>query len=180
MTLKTITVDGLPVEITDAGAAAITKLQGQLAEAGKALSDANTTHSTAIAAKDAELGARDAKITELEGKVVTDGALDKLVADRAALVTKAKALAPALVVDGKSNADLIRAAVAVKLGDDKVKDKPDAYVQGLFDHLSDGIKTPDPLRDTITDSVNVGDAEKAVNDARAAMLADMTGQKVAA
>ena len=64
MATKTITFDGLPVEVTDAAEAVINKLKGMLDTAGKALETAKAEHATAIAAKDAELGAKDAKIAK--------------------------------------------------------------------------------------------------------------------
>ena len=42
MTLKTVTVDGIPVEVTDQGATVIATLQTRLADAGKKLVDAET------------------------------------------------------------------------------------------------------------------------------------------
>jgi hypothetical protein len=180
---KTITFDGLPVDVTDAAEAVINKLKGMLDTAGKALETAKAEHATAIAAKDAELGAKDAKIAEVEKQVITGAALDALVADRAAVVAKAKAIAPTLDAAGKTNADVKRAAVAAKLGDEKVKDKSDDYVGALFDHLAaDAEQEPDPIRDAVKDGlVNDADAaEKAVKDARAEMLAELRGEKAAA
>lgn len=180
MALKTIIVDGLPVETTDAGEAAVNKLRGMLDTAAKALETADSNHKAALAAKDAELGAKDAELADLKGKVLDASALDALVADRADVVAKAKALAPTLDVAGKTNADIVRAAVAAKIGDEKVKDKAEAYVQGLFDHLTADLKPADPLRQALADGVEITDADKAVKDARAAMLADLTGEKTAA
>lgn len=176
--LKTIIVDGLPVETTDAGEAAINKLKGMLDTAGKALTDAQADHAKAIAAKDGELGAKDAKIADLEKQVVTGATLDALVADRAAITTKAKAVAPTLDTAGKSNADIKRAAVAAKLGDAAVKDKSDDYVGALFDHLSvDG--GSDPLRDVIRDNQPTNDADKEARDARDEYLRELRGEKAA-
>lgn len=181
MALKTIIVDGLPVETTDAGEAAVNKLRGMLDIAGKALTDANTAHAAAIAAKDAELGTKDATIADLQKQVVTGAALDALVADRAAVTAKAKAIAPTLDAAGKTNAEIKRAAVAAKIGDDKVTDKSDDYVGALFDHLAADTGEADPVRDAIRDNVhNVNDATKVVTDARAAYLADLHGEKAAA
>lgn len=169
------------VETTDAGEAAITKLKGMLDIAGKALTDANAAHATAIAAKDAELGTKDATIADLQKQVVTGAALDALVADRAAVTAKAKAIAPTLDAAGKTNAEIKRAAVSAKLGDEKVKDKSDDYVGALFDHLAADTGEADPVRDAIRDNVhNVNDATKVVTDARAAYLADLHGEKAAA
>lgn len=183
MALKTITVDGLLVETTDAGEAAITKLKGMLADAAGAMEAASAKHTTAIAevmkahqeamaAKETALGTKDAELVDARNKIVPDAKLDALVADRSAVIARAKAIAPAVVTDGKSNVELRRAAVAMKLGDAKVKDTSDDYVQGLFDHLGADVKTPDTLRDAIRDGAPafVGDA-KAVTDALAARAA---------
>jgi len=151
MTLKTIIVDGLPVETTDAGEAAINLLRGKLADAGAVLQTANTTHAAALATKDAELAAKDAEIDDLRTKVIDGPALDALAAERSSVVTKAKALDPKVVTDGKSNAEIKRAVLG-----DAAKDKPDAYVDAAFDFKTAGVKTPDPLRSTITDSAPNG------------------------
>lgn len=155
MTLKTITVDGLPVETTDAGIAAIDKLRGLLSTADAALATANTTHTQALAAKDADLAKKDAEIADLKTKVIDGAALDALVADRAAVVAKAKALDPKVVVDGKSNAEIKRAVLG-----DAAKDKSDAYVDAAFDLKTADAQSADPLRKVISDgapngSVNV-------------------------
>lgn len=180
--LRKVVLDGISIETTDQGAEAIAKLQKQLSDAQAAQAQANTDHTAAIAAKDTELGVKDAEIADLKGKIVDGAALDALVADRSAVVTKAKALAPTLDTAGKSNAEVKRAAVAAKVGDERVAGKSDDYVGALFDHLTVDAKTdatPDPVRDAVRDGVNVADAEKAVNDARAAMIADMKAGKAA-
>lgn len=165
MTLKTITVDGLPVETTDAGAIAIDLLRGKLSQAADAITAAKTTHDAALAAKDAELAAKDVEIADLKTKVLDAAALDALVAERSTIVAKAKALVPTVDTAGKSNADIKRAVLG-----DAAKDKSDAYVDAAFDLKTADIKTPDPLREAITDGVNVIDAAKALQDAKAARL----------
>lgn len=165
MTLKTITVDGLPVETTDAGIAAIDKLRGLLSTADAALTSANTAHAAAIAAKDADLATKDAEIDTLKAKVLDEKAIDALVADRASVVSKAKALDAKVVTDGKSNAEIKRAVLG-----DAAKDKSDAYVDAAFDLKTADLKAPDPLRETITDGITADAADKAVQDARAEYL----------
>lgn len=125
--MKTIMLDGIPVNLGDAAAveAAIAKLQDTAAKAATALTDAEAKLSTEtgkVAALEKQLA--DAK-AELE-----PARLDQLVADRAALVAKVKAIAPDLVVDGKTDAEIRRAVVAAKLGDACPKD--DAGVAGAF------------------------------------------------
>lgn len=146
MTLKTITVDGLPVETTDAGAIAIDLLRGKLSQAADAMTAAKTTNDAALAAKDAEMAAKDAEIADLKTKVLDAAALDAMVAERASVVSKAKALDAKVVTDGKSNADIKRAVLG-----DAAKDKSDAYVDAAFDLKTADIKTPDPLRQIIVD-----------------------------
>jgi hypothetical protein len=171
---KTITFDGLPVEATDAAEAVINKLKGMLDTSGKALETALADHKTAIAAKDAELGKKDAEIADLKGKVLDAKALDALVAERGTLLAKVKAIAPTLDAAGKTNAELKRAAVAAKLGDDKVKDRSDDYVGALFDHLSadakDGVS--DPVRDALKDGLQDGASDR--DKAHAGYVKSMT------
>ncbi|RIJ15957.1 DUF2213 domain-containing protein [Henriciella mobilis] len=150
--LQTVVVDGLNVSTTDQGAQAIKKLISDRDTAQKALSDAKADHAKALADKDTELGKKDAEIEDLKSKQFDDAKLDQMVADRADIVAKVKAIAPSLKTDNVSNADLKKQAVAAKLGDEKVKDKSDDYVAGLFDHLTADAKPRNPLSDGIQDS----------------------------
>lgn len=160
MTLKTITVDGLPVETTDAGAIAIDLLRGKLSQAADAMTAAKTTHDAALAAKDAEMAKKDAEIADLKTKVLDGAALDALVAERAAVVAKAKALDARVVTDGKSNAEIKRAVLG-----DSAKDKSDAYVDAAFDLKTADAKAADPLRQVISDSHKGGVSAASIRDA---------------
>ena len=153
--LKTIIVDGLPVETTDAGEAAVNLLRGKLADAATAMTTAKATHDAALAAKDAELATKDAEITDLKGKVLDAAALDAVVADRTAVISKAKALSPTLDTAGKSNMDIKRAVLG-----DAAKDKSDAYVDAAFD-----LKTADTANDTVRDAIRHQDHSVNANDA---------------
>lgn len=155
MTLKTITVDGLPVETTDAGIAAIDKMRGLLTVSDAALATANTTHAAAIADKDKELAKKDAEIEELKKKVLDDAALDALVSDRANVIAKAKALKSDIVTDGQSIEQIKRAVLG-----DTVKDKSADYVDAAWD-LKDGSGQNDTVRHAIQSqdhSINTADA----------------------
>jgi hypothetical protein len=163
MALKTIIVDGLPVETTDAGEAAVNLLRGKLSDAATAMTTAKAANDAALAAKDAELATKDAQIADLTTKVLDAAALDALVAERSSIVSKAKALAPTLDVAGKSNLDIKRAVLG-----DAVKDKSDAYVDAAFDIKTADIKTADPLRSVIADSADITTDAKARDDALAA------------
>lgn len=177
MTLKTVTVDGIPVEVTDQGATVIATLQQRLADAGKKASDAEAAHAAAIAAKDADLAKKDAEIDGLKGKVLDQSAVDKLVADRANLVAVAGKIAPAVKTEGLTDADIKKAVVTAKLGDAAVKDKADAYIDARFDILAeDAAKTTDadPFRAAVQNGIktSVGDAQ-AANDALSKSVGDL-------
>ncbi|WP_230430153.1 DUF2213 domain-containing protein [Xanthomonas melonis] len=146
---RTVLVDGLSVETTDAGAQAIAKLQQQVQDSRGALDAANTAHTAAIAAKDAEIAKRDATIDDLKGKVLTDAALDERVQARGDLVATAKAIHDA-DYRGKSDADVRKAAVIGKLGDAAIAGKTDAYIEARFDILADGV-TADPVVKALRD-----------------------------
>lgn len=150
--LKTVTVDGLSIEVTDQGAQVISKLQAQLADAATAATKAETDHAAALAAKDSELGKKDAEIEDLKSKQFDAAKIDQMVADRSAIVAKVKFIAPDLATDGVSNADLKKQAVAAKLGDEKVADKSADYIDGLFDHLTADAKPVNPASKALADA----------------------------
>jgi hypothetical protein len=174
-TLKTVTVDGIPVEVTDQGATVITTLQSRLVDANTKLTDADKAHQAAIAAKDADLAKKDAEIDALKAKVVSDADIDKRVQAKAELVAVARAIAKDVKVEGLSDAAIRKAVVVAKLGDEVIKDKSDVYIDARFDILVDEAKkaNPDPfasaVKDGLTNAVNDDDASKAY----ATMLADM-------
>ncbi|WJR66963.1 DUF2213 domain-containing protein [Neorhizobium sp. CSC1952] len=202
MTLKTVTVDGIPVEVTDQGATVINTLQQRLVDAGKKFADVETAHQTkladaekahaaaiaekdkALAAKDADLAKKDAEIDTLKGKIVDGAALDKLVADRADLVATAKAIAKDVKTEGLSDADIRKAAVVAKLGDAAVKDKAQAYIDARFDILAEDAKkamNADPFANVVRDGLTAAsDADKGVTDAYTQMIADMKAGKTSA
>lgn len=147
---RMVMVDGLSVETTDAGAQAIEKLLGD-ARAAKAAHEAElATKDSAIIAKDKELATKDAELTATKAKLVDASALDKLVADRSDLISKAKAIAPAIVVDGKSASEIKKAAVVAKSGA-AMADKSEAYIDAMFDILASDSSTDDPLKKALGD-----------------------------
>lgn len=156
--LRTIMVDGLSVATTDAGAQAIEKLTRQLA-------DATTRHDAAMAARDAEhateIAAKDAAIAKAEGerdaalaKVLSDEALDKRVADRAALIATAKAIAPEVETKGLADAAIRKAVVVAKLGD-AMSAKSDAYIDARFEILAEDAKPADKVADALSTGPHV-------------------------
>jgi len=152
MTLKTVTVDGIPVEVTDQGAIVIATLLKRLDDSGKTLADAHSGHSTDLAAKDAELAKKDAEIDGLKTKVLSDAQLDAKVKERADLIATAKTIADADYT-GKSADEIRKAAVSAKLGDAAIKDKPEAYIAARFDILAED-SAKDPVRQHLLNTDN--------------------------
>jgi hypothetical protein len=164
--LTTITVDGLSVETTDAGAQAISKLTQDLADARKANEDQQTAHNEDLAAKDRELAAKDAELDDLKGKILSDADLDQKVKERADLIAVAKTVADKDYT-GKSEDDIRKTAVAARLGQDAVAGKSADYVQARFDILAE-----DASQDPVRKHLRSGDA-KPQGDAADAAHADM-------
>ncbi|OOR87288.1 hypothetical protein B0181_10585 [Moraxella caviae] len=143
--LKTVIVDGLTVETTEAGAVAINKLQTEKQAAEQKVVDMEQAHSQAIATKDAELAKKDAKIDELKKQKLSDADLDKLVAARADILAKAKALHDADYT-GKSEQEIKRMVVTAKVGD--MTGKTEAYIDARFDLLLEN----DPFAEAMKDN----------------------------
>ncbi len=165
--LKTVTVDGLSIEVTDQGAQVITKLQKQLADADAAHVKLVSDHDTAIKAKDGELAKKDAEIDALKAKVLDGAALDAAVQARGDLIAKAKAIAPEVKTDGLSDAAIRKAVVVAKLGD-AMGEKGEAYIDARFDILAEDAAGTETLRSAISTikNVNSNDAVSQYEDSR--------------
>lgn len=168
---KTILRDGFSIEVTDQAEVYIGKLEDSTKElAGKlAASDAKIGELTAaMSTKDGEIAALEQKVKDAE---LSPAQLEKLVADRSALIASAKAVAPNVVTDGKTEAEIRKSVVSAKLGD-AVKDMGDEAIAGAFKVLTKDVKV-DPVRDALVNgagTVQVDDAaadyEKAVSAAK--------------
>jgi len=145
---RTVTIDGLSVITTDAGAQALEKLMKDMTAAEKKAAEE-------LAAKDGELAAKDAKIAEMAKATLSDADLDAKVAARADLIGKAKAIAKDVETTGLSDAAIRKAAVVTVLGDAALTGKPDAYIDAYFDILSEDAAKGDPVADALTTGVTV-------------------------
>jgi len=172
---RTIVVDGLPIECTEVSATVIEKLQKQLTDSAVA---ADTAQATA----DAELAARDARITELEAAVVSDAQLDERVTARATLIADANTVAgDKLETSGMDSAAIRKAAVAAKLGDAKVEGKSDTYVEAMFDHMlatADATGSDDDKQDQFATVVKDGKTQHNGNGAWSKKVFDSAGVKM--
>lgn len=166
--LRTVVVDGLSVSTTDQGAQAITKLQNDLASSAAKIETLTADHTAVLAKKDEEIGALKADLKKAQDALPKPADLDRLVADRVALVTAAKAIDKDITTDGLTDADIRKAAVAKKLGADMVKDASEAEITGMFKALTKDAKAADPVRDAL----NTRDTASltAVTDAHKAMV----------
>lgn len=140
VTLKTLIVDGLTVETTDTGAAAVQKLADDKNLVVKQLADAKVAHETAINAKDAELATKDAEIDALKAAKLSDAEIDAKVQARSDLLSKAHMVAKDADFTGLSDAEIKKAAVVAVLGDATIADKAEAYIDARFDILCDDAK----------------------------------------
>lgn len=172
---KTITFDGLPLEVTDAAEAAINKLQTSVL----ALTTAKDAALAQVATLTTEKATLDAEVatlkTQIEGAKLTPAQLRDAARSFAAVVDKAKALG-VNVTDDMDEPAIRKAAVTAKLGD-TAKDWNDAQIAVSFDTLTAGHKasTPrvDPLRSAVADGVvATGDSASVRDAARTARYAN--------
>jgi len=113
--VKTIMVDGLSVEVTDAAEAAIAKLLRERDEARAGLNDAQTQIGTLTAEK----ATLDGKVKQLETALADATSPAKLAAAanaRAKLLGDAKRLCPNGEFSDATDSDIMRACVEHKLG----------------------------------------------------------------
>lgn len=170
MTLKSMTIDGISVEMTDTAAQVVGKLQASFAEAVANNLQLQKDHATAIGLKDKELGTKDAEILDLKAKVIDETKLDEIVAVRSVVIDAAKKLLPKADFKGKALNDIRREAVTSKVGAEKLAGKSDEYVEALFDVLAVDAKPSgsDPFKQVAAEGFklaeNTDSREAAYND----------------
>lgn len=143
--MKTITLDGLPVNLGDEAAveAAIAKLTATADKAKTDLADAQTQVSTLTGEKAVLVQ----KLADAEA-AATPEALNKRVADRAKLIADAKRILPTVAADALDEAGIRRAVVSGKLGD-AAKDMDDAAIAGAFVALMSGMDDAAPAANVV-------------------------------
>lgn len=145
MTLRNYTVDGITIQTTDQGAEALGKLESKLRDSAANVVKLQADHAEAITAKDTRIGELTAQLADAQNKVPDGATLDKLVADRATLIADAKSVSKDIVTDGKTDAEIRRAAVVAKYGEPLAKDASDDVITGMF-RAACADKTNDPVR----------------------------------
>lgn len=123
LTTRTVTIDGIEIKLADTSASIVQAGMKKLRDSVASLTTERDTLSGQVVALQ----------QQLKDATVTDADLDKRVADRQVIVSKAQSiLGKDWQPDGKSAADIRRAVVAKKLGDEVAKPMTDAAVEGAF------------------------------------------------
>lgn len=165
--------DAKDVDLSDGAAVALavgalnTSLADAQTKVGTLTADLATA-TTSIQAKDGEIAALNAKLADAE---VTPAKLQALADARADVIGKAKAIAPNIVTDGKTDAEIRKEAVTAKLGD-AAKDMADAAIEGAFTVLTKDAKPASEGIRPLGSPKVLGDSAAAIQSARAGWLAD--------
>lgn len=131
----TMIIDGLQVpDVSDAAKAAIEKLQGQVKDATALVQARDATVAELTTARDTLTGEKVALEAKLKDAEVTPAKLQELADARAKVIADAKRIAPEIVTDGKTDAEIRKLAVAAKIGDAALTMNDDA-VAGAFTAL---------------------------------------------
>lgn len=166
-TLRTMTVDGISIEMTDT---AIQVVQKALGDAQKRFDDAAATHKVTVDGLNKQVTDLTASVSQvtkdkdaltaecatlkkqLDESKLTPQQIDQLVADRQSAIGKAAAvLGDKLVVDGKSDAEIRRQVVDAKLGD-VAKGWTDDQISTSFATLTAGVKAVDASSRAVLDA----------------------------
>jgi hypothetical protein len=156
---RTITIDGISLELIPDTAAAVIERALKAADAQRdtfqkeidslkaSTAKLQTDHATHVTKSETDLKAKDAEIATLKKQVedgkLTPDKLDQLVKDRFLVIGKARAMiGDKLTVEGKSDADMRKQVVLEKLGD-VAKTWDDAQIKVSFDTLTAGVKVED-------------------------------------
>ena len=181
-----VTIDGVDYEVSDQAGQAVGKLQSRLFDAEKETQESEEElkkKEDEAEAKEKESKATEdtlqAKLDDAIAKAPTGEALDKLVADRAALVAQVAAIAPDLKWEGKDTATLKREVVAIKRPNVQLDSVSTDYIDAAYDLIVEEIGTnsqqtlDDAFTKQISDSGNANQDNRPESViAREKMMAD--------
>lgn len=167
--MKTVVLGDKAVQVADTDVALIEQYKTDMA---RKLTDAESKHAAAIAAKDEDIGKLRADLATAQAAANID--VDSLVAARSELVGQVKAMDSSIDPKGKTDAELRKAAMLAKLGDSIVKDASDAEITGMFKALAKDAATTNPVATALRHGVvNVGDAQSLADKALAKANTDL-------
>jgi len=171
-----ITIDGVDFEVPEQAAQAVGKLQARLSDAEKE----TQTEADKVKAKEDEMeeaakkakakeDSLEAKLDDAKSKILTNDAVDKLVAARAKLADTVLKICPDIKLDGKDNLTLVKEVVADKCPTINMDSVSTDYIQARFDMLAESIdnNSQQHLDDAFKTIVNK-DNTKEVEDNRPA------------
>jgi uncharacterized protein len=175
VTMAKITIDGVDFEVSDQAAQAVGKLQARLTDTEKEAQ----TKAEEIKAKEDEMEEKaveakktedslKAKIDDAKSKIPTTDTLDKLVAERTAVVDTVRKVAPDLEWVGKDADTLRKEVVALKCQNVQMDSVSTDYIKARFDMLVESVESnsQQQLDDAFTRQVN--DKSNKVEDTRSA------------
>ncbi|WFU07654.1 DUF2213 domain-containing protein [Rhizobium sp. CB3090] len=161
MSTKTITVDGVRIEVNDQAAELIATLQQRLG-------DADIAYQKAIAVRDAELDV-------VKAGLLSDAEIERRAEARADLIGLAKAIVGNVKTAGLTDTAIRKAVVLAKVGESAVEGRSDAYIDARFDMLAEAIReTTDLFAAAVKDGITTEQASmSAAFTAYAAMVRDL-------
>jgi hypothetical protein len=168
VTMAKITIDGVDFEVSDQAAQAVGKLQKSLTDAEKE----SQKKAEELQAKEDEMEEKakeakksedslQAKVDDAVSKIPTAETMDKIVADRSALVASVLKVAPEVQWEGKDAATLRKEVVMLKRPNVQMDSVSDDYIQASFDMLVDSIEAnpQQSLDDAISGQLKHNDKE---------------------
>ncbi len=140
-----ITIDGVDYEVDAQTAQAVGKLQVRLRDAEeKTLSEAEKAKAKEDEAEEAKKKAdeeAEEKLKDAESKIPTADALDKLVAERTAVVDSVRKVMPDIEWEGKDADTLRKEVVAAKCSNVQMDSATPDYINARFDLLVENLDT---------------------------------------
>lgn len=147
-TMAKITIDGVDYEVSDQAAQAVNKVQTRLVDMEKEAEEKDTElkkkEDEAEEAKKEAKKTEDslkAKLDDATSKVPSPEAIDKMVADRTALVDSVKKVCPEIVVDKKDEQTLMKEVVSTKCSNVQLDSVSEDYIKARFDMLVESIES---------------------------------------
>lgn len=177
-----MTDGGIPFSVADATAeAVVNKIIAARDAAAKLADDRAAEIATLTKDRDTLTGEKAALEKRLEDAEVTPQKLQEMADARAKVIESAKKIAPNLVTDGKTEAEIRKAAVAARLGDAATALNDDA-ITGAFAAMTAGaVQTNDGIATVVSGGLtNNTDAKADYAKARETRLAELRGEKQAA
>ena len=181
-----ITIDGVDFEVSDQAAQAVGKLQARLKDAEMETQEKDEElkkKEDEMEAKEKEAKATNdalqAKLDDAKSKIPTADTLDKLVAERTAVVDTVRKVVPDIEWEGKDADTLRREVVAAKCPNVQLDSVSADYINARFDMLVESVESNSQqhLDDALSQQVKDNDGKDVDNRpldviAREKMMAD--------